>query len=209
MTLNRRVARLSAVALPGPLGRVQAINDPFALELAAGACPRLAWARLGASAAAAAALERRAVLRPLAKWRVVHSEPVAYAVSARASLELWPALEGQALRFDGATYGSIEACVVAGCLALALSRALGDAGECASVDLSALEQVAKDSSALVRRALDWSVEDLRVVLGAASQVHNVTALVGLTEALEFATRRGAVPACSSVSFCVSEMSLRW
>ena len=207
MNLNRRVALLSAVALPGSLGRVQAINDPFALELAAGACPRLAWARLGATASAAAVLERRAVLRPLAKWRVVHSEPVADAVSARASLELWPALEGQAQRFDGATYGSIEACVVAGCLAHALSRALGD--QCAAVDLSALEQVAKDSSALVWRALDWSVEDLRVILDAASQVHNVTALVGLTEALEFATRRGAVPACSSVSFCVDEMSLRW
>ena len=200
---------MSAVALPGSLGRVQAINDPFALALAAGACPRLAWARLGATASAAAVLERRAVLRPLAKWRVVHSEPVADAVSARASLELWPALEGQALRFDGATYGSIEACVVAGCLAHALSRALSDAGASASVDLSALKQVANDSSTLVMRALGWSVEDFRVVLDAASQVHNVTALVGLTKDLEFATRRNAVPVDLTVSFCVDEMSLRW
>jgi len=203
--------------LPG-LGIVNAWGDPFALELAFGACQHDAWARLGAAEDEVVTAKRRhderdaaskkrrrdildtvarrrAALRPLAKWRALHRPGRARQgkARARASLELWPALVGEARPFDAATSGSNEACVVAGCLAHALSRALSDAGASASVDLSALKQVAKDSSTLVMRALGWSVEDFRVVLDAASQVHNVTALVGLTKDLEFATRRNAVP----------------
>ena len=52
----------------------------------------------------------------------------------------------------------------------------------------------RDASALVRRAFAWSVEDLRVVLGAAARVADLKTLAQLTTALEAATRRNRGPA---------------
>ena len=46
----------------------------------------------------------------------------------------------------------------------------------------------------MRRAFAWSVEDLRVVLGAAARVSDLKTLVQLTTALEAATRRNRGPA---------------